>query len=65
MSRLVRESGQATRIDDDAMLSADIADHTVRSGVGAPITVGGRLWGMIAVSSRQAGVHSALTPRRA
>ena len=31
------------------------ADDLVRSGVGAPITVGGRLWGMIAVSSRRAG----------
>ena len=27
------------------------AMNSIRSGVGAPITVGGRLWGMIAVSS--------------
>jgi GAF domain-containing protein len=55
MSRLVHESGQAVRIDDYAALSGGTPDDLVRSGVGAPITVGGRLWGMIAVSSRRAG----------
>ena len=55
MSRLVHESGQAVRVDDYAALGGGTSDDLVRSGVGAPITVGGRLWGMIAVSSRRAG----------
>jgi len=51
MSRLVHESGHAIRIDDYASVTGGIRDDMVRSGVGAPITVSGRLWGMISVSS--------------
>jgi signal transduction histidine kinase len=64
MSRLVRESAQAVRIDDYAALRDGTWDDMVRSGVGAPITVGGRLWGMIAVSSRHAGSLAADTEAR-
>jgi signal transduction histidine kinase len=54
MSRLVHESGHAIRIDDYASVTGGIRDDMVRSGVGAPITVSGRLWGMISVSSGRA-----------
>jgi len=46
----VRAAGRPVRIDrfpDDSLL----ASHGVRSGVIAPITVGGRLWGFMTVGS--------------
>ena len=57
MSELVQQTGRGARIDDyvrdaDASALADgISPAGVRSAAGAPITVGGRLWGLVAVSS--------------
>jgi signal transduction histidine kinase len=52
---LVFQTGQPARIDDyrDASEAAvDIAGQAaVRSAVGVPISVGGRLWGIIAITS--------------
>jgi GAF domain-containing protein len=56
-STLVLETGRPARIDDypDASdsIAAVIRDLGVRSVVGAPISVEGRLWGVIHASSRQ------------
>jgi PAS domain S-box-containing protein len=53
--RLVRETSEAARIDDYAGLEGEIAEiaraRGIRSGVGAPIVVAGRLWGAVVVSS--------------
>src|SRR5207244_10057184 len=52
---LVLQTGRPGRIDDYAGASghaADVArDWGFRSAVGAPISVGGRLWGVISVAS--------------
>jgi hypothetical protein len=56
-STLVFETGRRARIDDypdaSGSLAAVIRDLGVRSGVGAPISVEGRLWGVIHASSTQ------------
>jgi signal transduction histidine kinase len=49
VSRLVRETGRPARSDDHGEDVA--AAFAVRSGVGAPITVEGRLWGLVALAS--------------
>ena len=50
VSRLVRESGRPARIDDyDAGGAASTLG--IRSAVGAPITVQGRLWGLVVAAS--------------
>jgi signal transduction histidine kinase len=57
VSTLVHQTGGSARIDDyssdadAAALAGGIRSADVRSAAGAPITVGGRLWGLIAVSS--------------
>jgi signal transduction histidine kinase len=53
---LVRTSGRPARVDTFAGTSGPIADEArelgIRSSVGCPIVVGGRLWGVIAASTR-------------
>ncbi len=53
--RLVRDSSAAARIDDYSGLNGEIADFLrrigLRSSVGVPIAVQGRLWGAIVVTS--------------
>jgi signal transduction histidine kinase len=58
IASLVRRSGQAARIEDyrdaNGSLATVLREHGVQSGVGAPITVEGRLWGaMNAYSLRE------------
>ena len=53
----VRRSGEPVRIDDFAEVSGTIGAHTrkvgVRSGVGTPIIVEGRVWGGVVAVSRR------------
>jgi GAF domain-containing protein len=55
VSTLVRETGKPARIDDFAQSSDEIADTArmlgVRSSVGAPISAGDQLWGVLTVAS--------------
>jgi PAS domain S-box-containing protein len=55
--RLVRASSEAKRIDDHSQLDGEIADvfrsGGIRSTVGIPIVVAGRLWGAMVVSTTQ------------
>jgi PAS domain S-box-containing protein len=55
--RLVRESSEAARIDDYSGLEGEIAEIARRSGirsaVGSPIIVAGRLWGAVVASSTE------------
>ncbi|MBV9312666.1 MAG: GAF domain-containing protein [Pseudonocardia sp.] len=57
MSSLVFETGRSARIDNYAEVSGPAADlareRGIRSGVGVPINVAGRLWGLMAVGSTQ------------
>ena len=52
----VRESGRPTRLDTFVGPSGPIAEEArelgIRSSVGCPIVVGGRLWGVIAASTK-------------
>ena len=52
----VLQTGRAARIDDYADASGPLAEHAsklgLRAGVGVPVSVEGRLWGFMAVSSR-------------
>jgi PAS domain S-box-containing protein len=54
--QLVRASAQAARIDDYSGLEGEIVDAVrrmgIRSTVGIPIVVAGRLWGSMVVSSK-------------
>jgi signal transduction histidine kinase len=51
-STLVRETGRPARIDDfEGDPGTALAPLGIRSAVGAPITVEGRLWGAISVAS--------------
>jgi signal transduction histidine kinase len=55
IAALVRESGRPVRVDTFAGAFGPIAEEAralgIRSSVGCPILVGGRLWGVIAASS--------------
>jgi signal transduction histidine kinase len=55
VSSLVFETGRPARVDDYSQVSGPAADLVrklgVRSGVGVPISVEGRLWGVIIVAS--------------
>jgi signal transduction histidine kinase len=55
--RLVRASSEAARIDDYSGLEGEIVDAVrrvgIRSTVGIPIVVAGRLWGAMVVSSTE------------
>jgi signal transduction histidine kinase len=61
--RLIRESPGPARIDDYSQLGGEIADAVrrtgIRSTVGVPIVVAGRLWGAMLVSSTE---HEPLPP---
>jgi signal transduction histidine kinase len=65
---LVFETGRPARIDDYSGASGPVADvaHAwgVRATVGAPISVEGRLWGVMVVSSARAGPLPADTEAR-
>jgi signal transduction histidine kinase len=56
IAALVRDSGGPVRVDTFAQASGPIAEEAralgIRSSVGCPIVVQGRLWGVIAASSR-------------
>jgi signal transduction histidine kinase len=56
VNTLVFHTGRAARIDDYATASGPTAGDSrrigLRAGVGAPISVGGRLWGVMYVASR-------------
>ncbi|MCW2626775.1 GAF domain-containing protein [Mycobacterium sp.] len=55
--KLVRTSGESARIDDYAQLDGELAEAVrrvgIRSTVGVPIMVAGRLWGAMMVSTRE------------
>ena len=55
--RLVRDTGKAARIDDYSSLQGPIAEDHYRKGfrstVGSPIVVGGKLWGVVTVSTTE------------
>jgi signal transduction histidine kinase len=55
VTTLVHQSGQPARIDDYAEASGAFADAArelgMRSSAGVPISVGGRLWGVVTVGS--------------
>jgi signal transduction histidine kinase len=52
VSALVRESGRPVRVDRDEDDAASVAlELGIHTAVGAPITVEGRLWGLIVVAS--------------
>ena len=55
--RLVRERSAAARLDDYSGLEGEIAEIArswgIRSAVGSPITVAGRLWGAVVASSTE------------
>ncbi|MGA8115352.1 MAG: DUF4118 domain-containing protein [Actinocatenispora sp.] len=58
IARAVRQTGGPTRIDSFAGATGAIAQEArevgIRSSVGCPIVVAGRLWGLIAASTRSA-----------
>ncbi|HEY9498445.1 MAG TPA: GAF domain-containing protein [Terrimesophilobacter sp.] len=55
ISALVRDTGRPARIDDYSSVPGTIAqavrDAGIRSGLGVPIVVGGRVWGMVATGT--------------
>jgi signal transduction histidine kinase len=68
ISGLVLRTGRPARIDDytnaAGSLGTQIRDLGVRSAVGCPIVVGGRLWGALVARSRQAEPLPANTESR-
>jgi signal transduction histidine kinase len=69
VTTLVFETGRPARIDsypadDSSAVTAAVRGLSGRSAVGAPISVEGRLWGMLAVgSSREAGLPAGTEER--
>jgi signal transduction histidine kinase len=57
IAALVRRTGRPVRVDSFSQASGPIAEEArtlgIRSSVGCPIVVGGRLWGAIAASSKR------------
>jgi GAF domain-containing protein len=57
VSTLVSETGRAARIDDTADTSGEVVEQSrgtvIRASVAVPITVAGRLWGVMVVLSRE------------
>jgi signal transduction histidine kinase len=68
VTTLVSQTGEPVRIDDYGEGSGEFADAAhvanVRSAVGVPITVEGRLWGAVAVGSTRAAALPASTETR-
>ena len=69
MTTLVLETGRPVRIDDYAAPRGAVAElvprtRAYRSAVGVPITVEGRLWGLMSVMSDARGRRCRRTPRR-
>jgi signal transduction histidine kinase len=62
VTTLVFQTGRPARIDDYADASGPAADlareEGLRASVGVPITVQGRLWGVVMVSSRRAPLRA-------
>jgi len=71
VTTLVFERGEPARVDDltddpDAALNADARDVGVRSSAGAPISVEGRIWGvMIVASTHEHGLPAGIEGRLA
>jgi signal transduction histidine kinase len=57
IAALVRQTSRPVRVDSFSQASGPIAEEAralgIRSSVGCPIVVGGRLWGVIAASSKR------------
>jgi signal transduction histidine kinase len=57
IAALVRQTDRPVRVDSFSQASGPIAEEAralgIRSSVGCPIVVGGRLWGVIAASSKR------------
>jgi signal transduction histidine kinase len=57
IAALVRQTGRPVRVDSFSEASGPIAEEAralgIRASVGCPILVGGRLWGVIAASSKR------------
>jgi signal transduction histidine kinase len=57
IAAMVRDAGGPVRVDSFARASGPIAQEAralgIRSSVGCPISLGGRVWGVIAASSRR------------
>ena len=66
---MVFQTGRPARIDDFAELSGPIGDDAralgLRAGVGVPVSVEGRLWGVMAVLSREEPLPAGTEPRLA
>ena len=64
----VRRSGAPERIDDYADAPGPLAEHLrslgYRASVAAPLSVGGRLWGVLVASATQSGGMAAGSERR-
>ena len=58
VTSLVLREGRLARLDDYARAEGEVAggarDRGIRSSVGAPIVVGDRVWGVMAVATREA-----------
>jgi signal transduction histidine kinase len=69
VSTLVFQTGRAARIDDYASASgpaAEVARESgVRSAVGVPVSVGGRLWGVMDVASTREPLPAGIEARLA
>ena len=69
LSTLVLEAGQPVRIDDFSQapdLAADVVfSHGTRSSVGAPISVSGRVWGVLVIASTSTRLPADAEPRLA
>ena len=68
ISTIVRETGRPARLDDLAGVPGTIAEAVRKTGIrsvaGAPIVVGGRVWGVMATGSPQGDQLPAYTEQR-
>jgi signal transduction histidine kinase len=67
VAELVQRTGQPARVsgdDEGGAASAWAREHGIRSSVGSPIVVEGRLWGVIIASSATAEPHREGTEKR-
>jgi signal transduction histidine kinase len=69
LERAIVQAGRPARIDDYELAMISIAPELrrlgARSSVAAPIVVDGRVWGMVAACSRNAGLPRSTEPRLA